>query len=111
MWWIASLVLTLSVISIPDRCVEPMVAFYRGKTLYQLETYYQRVFTEGSLMVGDCRIGFDQEADVIVPAEALRVVGQLIKANHRQETVEGWLQTFLAEGCVTVAGVLACRVL
>ena len=98
-------------ILIPDRCVEPMVAFYRDKNLYQLETYYQRVVQEGVLDIGGCTIGLTGEADVQVPAEALRVVGALIKADHRQETVEAWLQTFLREGCVTVAGVMACRVL
>lgn len=109
--WFLSLFLTLTPILIPDRCVEPMVAFYRDKNLYQLETYYQRVLQEGVLDVGGCTVGLNEEADVVVPPEVLRVVGALIKAEHRQQQVEEWLQTFLAEGCVTVAGVMACRVL
>lgn len=113
MWWMSSwvVVAALSTILIPDRCVEPMVAFYRGKSLYQLETYYQGVLQEGVLDIGGCTIGLKEDTDVQVPLESFRVVGALIKADHRQETVEAWLQTFLTTGCVTVAGVTACRVL
>lgn len=109
MLWVLSLFITLTPILIPDRCVEPMVAFYRGKSLYQLETYYQRVLTEGVLDIGGCTIGMTQEADVVVPPGILSLVGAVVKADHRQKTVEEWLQTFLETGCVTVAGVMACR--
>ena len=95
---------------IPDHCIEPMLRVYEQRIPWAMQAPYEQLVSEGHLDLGGCTIGFDPQADVLVPLDApLKVFELLYQRDQSRGTLTGWLDTFLRHGRVLLPGDILVR--
>lgn len=86
-------------------CVEPMLRVWEQTTPWMLQAPYEQLLATGRLDIGGgCAVGFDPQADVMLPLDAVPRFAVEYRKDQTRGTLADWLSIFLREGRVSLPG-------